>query len=119
MKPAARSVQPGACTSKRQPVACTCSLQRCRWGPPAAPLTHPLPPSSRPTGRGHYRLVQMILEAAVVREGPDRAKQRCINHANKRGQSALILACVNGWVPGVTCARRGGGLAGTHPTHAF
>jgi hypothetical protein len=38
----------------------------------------------------------MILEAAVMCEGPDTAKKRCINHSNKRGQSALMLACMNG-----------------------
>lgn len=65
---------------------------------------HPQPHSNRAAramtpsfaGRGHYRLVQMILETAVAHDGPERAKVKCINHANKRGQSALMLACMNG-----------------------
>jgi hypothetical protein len=47
-------------------------------------------------GRGHHRLVQLILETAVTHEGPERAKAVCINHANRKGHSALILACMNG-----------------------
>ncbi|WIA35703.1 hypothetical protein OEZ86_004106 [Tetradesmus obliquus] len=47
-------------------------------------------------GRGHYRLVQAIVEAAVIAQGAAKAKQRCINHTNNKGHSALILACMNG-----------------------
>eukprot|EP00775_Hariotina_reticulata_P007519 gene7519-7730_t len=47
-------------------------------------------------GRGHLRLVQAIMEAAVMAVGPSKAKQRCINHTNHKGQSALTLACMNG-----------------------
>ncbi|KAF6266367.1 ankyrin repeat-containing domain protein [Scenedesmus sp. NREL 46B-D3] len=47
-------------------------------------------------GRGHYRLVQAIVEAAVIAHGPAKAKQRCINHTNHKGHSALILACMHG-----------------------
>jgi hypothetical protein len=50
----------------------------------------------RCAGRGHYRLVQAIVEAAVIAHGPARAKQRCINHTNHKGHSALTLACMNG-----------------------
>jgi hypothetical protein len=47
-------------------------------------------------GRGHLRLMQAIMEAAVMAVGPSKAKQRCINHTNHKGQSALTLACMNG-----------------------
>lgn len=47
-------------------------------------------------GRGHYRLVQLILETAVAHDGPEKAKKNCINHTSLRGQSALLLACMNG-----------------------
>lgn len=49
-------------------------------------------------GRGHNRLVQQILETAVMHEGAEKAKHACINHVNKKGQSALMMACINGWV---------------------
>jgi hypothetical protein len=47
-------------------------------------------------GRGHFRLVQQILETAVMLEGPDKAKRLCINACNTRGQTALSMACMNG-----------------------
>jgi hypothetical protein len=59
-------------------------------------LLKPVLLSSCYTGRGHYRLVQAIVEAAVIAHGPARAKQRCINHTNHKGHSALTLACMNG-----------------------
>lgn len=46
--------------------------------------------------RGHDRLVQAIIEAAVLSQGLTRAKQKCINHANNKGHSALMLACMHG-----------------------
>jgi hypothetical protein len=48
------------------------------------------------TGKGHARMVQAILEAAVLSQGLTRAKKRCINHSNSKGQSALMLACISG-----------------------
>lgn len=59
------------------------------------------PPSLAPLqphhpGRGNHRLVQAILEAAVAAEGPERAKAGCINHTNRLGHSALVLACMHG-----------------------
>lgn len=50
----------------------------------------------RCAGRGHARMVQAILEAAVISQGLTRAKKRCINHSNSKGQSALMLACIHG-----------------------
>jgi hypothetical protein len=41
-------------------------------------------------------MVQAILEAAVLSQGLTRAKKRCINHSNSKGQSALMLACMSG-----------------------
>lgn len=80
--------------------------------PPSPPHTHtpnerPLSPRGalsscllllclHPSGRGHTRLVQAILEAAVLSQGLVRAKQRCINHTNSRGHSALNVACQHG-----------------------
>ena len=46
--------------------------------------------------RGHFDLVQLILEAAVMSEGPDRAKRFCIDHPNAKRQTALIVACKHG-----------------------
>ena len=43
--------------------------------------------------------MQLLLESAVLSEGPERAKALVINHVNKRGHSALMLACMHG------CAR--------------
>lgn len=49
------------------------------------------------TAGGHARLVQAILEAAVLSQGLARAKERCINHTTSKGHSALMVACINGW----------------------
>ena len=46
--------------------------------------------------RGHFDLVQLILETAVMSEGPDRAKRFCIDHTNAKRQTALIVACKHG-----------------------
>lgn len=48
-------------------------------------------------GCGHLAVLQVLLETAVAKEGPDRAKKHCINHTNVKGQSALMLACGNGY----------------------
>ncbi|PNH07652.1 putative E3 ubiquitin-protein ligase [Tetrabaena socialis] len=46
--------------------------------------------------RGHFELVQLILETAVMTEGPERAKKNCIDHANSKRQTALMVACKHG-----------------------
>lgn len=48
--------------------------------------------------RGHFELVQLILETAVMTEGPERAKRNCIDHANSKRQTALMVACKHGCV---------------------
>lgn len=48
--------------------------------------------------RGHFELVQLILETAVMTEGPERAKKNCIDHANSKRQTALMVACKHGCV---------------------
>lgn len=48
------------------------------------------------TARGHFELVQMVLEAAVMSEGPERAKRLCVDHVNAKRQSALMAACKMG-----------------------
>jgi ankyrin repeat protein len=52
-------------------------------------------------------VVQLLLESAVIGCTPERVSG-LLNHTNRKGQSALILACANGWVAG----RRGGGAGG-------
>ena len=54
--------------------------------------------ASFPAARGHFELVQLILETAVMTEGPERAKRNCIDHANAKRQTALMVACKHGWV---------------------
>ncbi len=46
--------------------------------------------------RGHFELVQLILETAVMTEGPERAKRLCIDHANTKRQTPLMVACKHG-----------------------
>lgn len=46
--------------------------------------------------RGHFDLVAMILEAAVMSEGPEKAKKFCIDHMNSKRQTALMVACKHG-----------------------
>lgn len=55
--------------------------------------------------RGHFELVQMVLEAAVMSEGPERAKRLCIDHTNAKKQSALMVACKHGCVVWAGAAR--------------
>jgi len=57
-------------------------------------LTRP-PARPRPPAAGHHRVVQQLLEAAVMHCTPERI-QTFINHTNRKGQSALILACAEG-----------------------
>ena len=47
--------------------------------------------------------MQLLLESAVLSEGPERAKALIINHVNKRGHSALMLACMHGCVLRAAC----------------
>lgn len=54
--------------------------------------------------RGHFELVQLLLESAVMSEGPERAKRHCIDHANAKRQTALMVACKHGCVRGSCCA---------------
>jgi ankyrin repeat protein len=42
--------------------------------------------------------VQQVLEAAVMALPPGRAAG-VLNHSNRKGQTALMLACANGCVP--------------------
>lgn len=46
--------------------------------------------------RGHFELLQSILETAVAYEGVEKAKLHCIDHTNAKRQSALIVACKHG-----------------------
>lgn len=54
---------------------------------------HKSPPR---TARGHFELVQMLLEAAVMSEGVERANRHCIDHVNVKRQTALMVACKHG-----------------------
>ncbi|EFJ40620.1 hypothetical protein VOLCADRAFT_108077 [Volvox carteri f. nagariensis] len=54
-------------------------------------------PLLQAAARGHFELVQLILETAVMTEGPERAKKNCIDHANSKRQTALMVACKHGW----------------------
>jgi hypothetical protein len=40
--------------------------------------------------------VQLILEAAVMSSGPEKAKKHCIDHANAKRQTPLMVACKHG-----------------------
>mmetsp|Transcript_8096 Transcript_8096/g.19916 ORF Transcript_8096/g.19916 Transcript_8096/m.19916 type:complete len:1220 (-) Transcript_8096:755-4414(-) len=53
-------------------------------------------PLIQAAARGHFELVQQLLEAAVISEGPERAKRHCIDHANIKRQTALMVACKHG-----------------------
>eukprot|EP00198_Chlamydomonas_reinhardtii_P006165 XP_001695501.1 predicted protein [Chlamydomonas reinhardtii] len=53
-------------------------------------------PLLQAAARGHFELVQLILETAVMTEGPERAKRNCIDHANSKRQTALMVACKHG-----------------------
>ncbi|GLC42508.1 hypothetical protein PLESTB_001105600 [Pleodorina starrii] len=53
-------------------------------------------PLLQAAARGHFELVQLILETAVMTEGPERAKKNCIDHANSKRQTALMVACKHG-----------------------
>ncbi|KAI8477260.1 MAG: ankyrin repeat-containing domain protein, partial [Monoraphidium minutum] len=44
---------------------------------------------------GHHRVVQQLVEAAVMSCGPERVPA-LLNHTNRKGQSPLILACAHG-----------------------
>lgn len=46
--------------------------------------------------RGHFDLVQSIVETAVAYEGPEKAKAHCIDHTNAKRQTALMVACKHG-----------------------
>jgi hypothetical protein len=48
--------------------------------------------------RGHFELVQLVLETAVMVDGPDKAKRLCIDHSNSKRQTALMAACKHGYV---------------------
>lgn len=45
---------------------------------------------------GQYAMVQLLVEAVVAHQGVERARGACINHLNGTGQTALMLACING-----------------------
>lgn len=47
-------------------------------------------------GRGHFELVQLILETAVIAEGPDKAKKLCIDSTTIKRQTALMVASKHG-----------------------
>ncbi|KAG2500768.1 hypothetical protein HYH03_001530 [Edaphochlamys debaryana] len=53
-------------------------------------------PLLQAAARGHFELVQLVLETAVMTEGPERAKKNCIDHANSKRQTALMVACKHG-----------------------
>jgi hypothetical protein len=79
------------------PVLRSLPLERVRsCASPPSPLHLPCTATHTTTARGHTRLCQAIIEAAVLSQGLTRAKQRCINHINARGHSALMVACMNG-----------------------
>ncbi|MEW5305082.1 MAG: hypothetical protein WDW36_007646 [Sanguina aurantia] len=48
------------------------------------------------SARGHSELVQMLVEAAVMCDGVEKAKRNCIDHTNNKRQTALIVACKHG-----------------------
>lgn len=63
-------------------------------GRPGAP---PAPTRTRTTAaRGHFELVQLVLETAVMTEGPEKAKKHCVDHANSKRQTALMVSCKHG-----------------------
>lgn len=45
---------------------------------------------------GHFELLQLIVETAVMTDGPDKAKRYVIDHANAKRQTALMVACKHG-----------------------
>ncbi len=48
------------------------------------------------SARGHFEVVQLVLEAAVMSDGPEKAKRHCIDHCNAKRQTALMVACKHG-----------------------
>lgn len=50
----------------------------------------------RLAARGHFELLQLVLETAVMIEGPEKAKRYAIDHANSKKQTALMVACKHG-----------------------
>eukprot|EP00798_Chlamydomonas_sp_ICE-L_P015775 gene15775-21898_t len=67
---------------------------------PRASLYHNCKEKSSPliqaAARGHFELLQLILETAVMVDGPERAKKDCIDHSNQKKQTALMVACKHG-----------------------
>ncbi|KAG1666453.1 hypothetical protein FOA52_015123 [Chlamydomonas sp. UWO 241] len=67
---------------------------------PHAALYHNFKDRSSPliqaAARGHFELLQLVLEAAVMIEGPEKAKRYAIDHANSKKQTALMVACKHG-----------------------
>jgi len=55
-----------------------------------------LTPLSVASSHGHHIIVQSIVEAAVMLEGPERAKKLIIDHVSSKGMTALMLACKHG-----------------------
>lgn len=74
------------------------------WGPQhATPPRHHATlalasPCPHAAARGHFELVQSLLEAAVMCEGPEKAKKGCIDHTNAKRQTPLMVACKHGCV---------------------
>eukprot|EP00798_Chlamydomonas_sp_ICE-L_P010137 gene10137-8039_t len=46
--------------------------------------------------RGHFELLQLILETAVMSAGPEKAKKACIDRPNLKKQTAIMVACKHG-----------------------
>ncbi|GAX81490.1 hypothetical protein CEUSTIGMA_g8919.t1 [Chlamydomonas eustigma] len=67
---------------------------------PKAALYHNFKDRTSPliqaSARGHFDLVQLILETAVMTDGPEKARRNCIDHTNAKHQTALIVACKHG-----------------------
>lgn len=67
---------------------------------PKAAIYHNFPDRNSPllqaAARGHFELLQLILETAVMCEGPDKAKRHCIDHTNSKRQTPLIVSCKHG-----------------------
>lgn len=67
---------------------------------PKAAMYHNFPDRNSPllqaAARGHFELLQLILETAVMTEGPEKAKRQCIDHTNSKRQTPLMVACKHG-----------------------
>ena len=100
--PAARGPA-GAAAERRPPALAPPALWPTASSPqpPRRPVPTLLARNCPVAAAGHYRVVQQLLEAAEMSSVPERSAA-VLTHTNRKGQTALILACAHG------CARRRG-----------